>query len=78
MKYDESKDFKAEDDLFEPISQPSKDYLRLPLDIKIEFIDSDKGLSHLDDLMNQKYIGVDAEWRPMLHKWHKTKGPCTL
>ena len=28
--------------MFEPVSLPSKEYMRFPLDIKIEFIDTDK------------------------------------
>ena len=38
MKYDQSKDYEPTKDMFEPISVPSKDYLRFPLNIKIEFI----------------------------------------
>jgi hypothetical protein len=28
------------------------------------FIDNINDLSNLDDLIGQKFIGVDAEWRP--------------
>ena len=40
LKYDENKDFKTYDDMFEPCSIPRKEYLRLPVDVKFEFIDS--------------------------------------
>jgi hypothetical protein len=78
FKYDKSKDYKAVKDLFEPISTPSSEYLRLPVSIKMEFIDSEDSISMLEDLKGQKYIGVDAEWRPQIHKWQTNKGPATL
>jgi hypothetical protein len=48
--------------------------MRLPVDVKIDFIGTEDKVSALKSLIGQKYIGVDAEWRPQIHKWHKTKG----
>jgi len=45
MKYDKSEDHEPTKDMFEPISMPSKDYIRFPLDIKIEFIDTEKKIA---------------------------------
>ena len=42
MKYDKTKDHTAIKDLFEPISLPANDHLRLPTKIKFEFIDSEQ------------------------------------
>ena len=75
MTYDETKDYHPVKDMFEPISLPSKDYMRFPLDVKIEFIDTEKKIQLLEDLKGQKYVGVDAEWRPAPHRWYEPKGP---
>ena len=50
MKYEKAKDFKPIKDLFEPISLPATDHLRLPTKIKFEFIDSEQKISELKDL----------------------------
>ena len=50
MKYDKTKDVTPAKDLFEPISTPSENYLRLPTSIKIEFIDKEDQISYLEDL----------------------------
>jgi hypothetical protein len=55
--------------MFEPISTPAADYLRFPLNIKIEFIDTEAKIDMLQDLVGQRFIGVDAEWRPTMIKW---------
>ena len=41
MKYDPNADYVPRKDLFEPVSTPSKEYLRLPVDVKISFIGTD-------------------------------------
>ena len=64
MKYDKSKDYTPPDDLFEPCSLPRKDYLRFPVDVQFDFINSEENIDKLNNLIGQKYIGVDAEWRP--------------
>jgi hypothetical protein len=64
MKYDKAKDFKPTKDMFEPISTPAAEFLRFPLNIKIEFIDTESKIDMLKDLVGQRFIGVDAEWRP--------------
>ena len=38
MKYDADKDFKTIEDLFEPVTLPIKDQLRIPADLEVEFI----------------------------------------
>ena len=78
FKYDRSKDFKAPKDLFEPLSSPPNDYLRLPTNIRFEFIDNEQKIKELEELKGQRFIGVDAEWRPQVHRWQTNKGPATL
>jgi hypothetical protein len=78
FKYDKTKDFKPIKDYFEPVSLPSTDYLRMPPSIKMEFIDNEQKVAQLEDLKGQKFIGVDAEWRPQVHKWQKQNGPAIL
>ena len=78
FKYDKEKDWKPITDLFEPVSHPPKDYHRIPHEAKIEFISKDKQLKLLESLIDQKYIGVDAEWRPQMHRWQEAKGPALL
>ena len=51
MGYDKAKDFKPIKDMFEPISTPASDYLRFPLNIKIEFIDTEAKIDMLKDLV---------------------------
>ena len=77
-KYDKEKDWKPINDLFEPVSHPPKDYHRMPLEAQIEFISKDKQLKALETLIDQKYVGVDAEWRPQMHRWQEAKGPALL
>ena len=69
MEYVKSKDFKPMKDLFEPISEPAKEHLRLPTSIKFEFIDSEAKVAELNELKGQRFIGLDAEWRPQVHRW---------
>lgn len=75
MNYDPSKDFQEEEQMFfEPCSKPRLHYLRLPEDVNYAFIESEEDIDKLNNLLNQPYIGVDAEWRPNINAWHKTKG----
>lgn len=78
MKYEKARDFKPTKDLFEPVSMPANDHLRLPTNIKFEFIDTEQKISELEDLKGQRFIGVDAEWRPQVHRWQTNKGVATL
>jgi hypothetical protein len=78
MKYEKDKDFRPIKDMFEPISMPANEFLRFPLHVKIEFIDTEAKIKELDDLRGQRFIGVDAEWRPKVHEWQENKGPATL
>ena len=64
MKYNKEMDHKPLKDLFEPISLPANEHLILPSNIKFEFIDSEHSISKLKVLEGQRFIGVDAEWRP--------------
>ena len=70
LNYRAEQDYKPAEDLFEPISSPSESYLRLPENIKIEFIDTEERVKLLEELVNSRYIGVDSEWRVQVHKWH--------
>ena len=44
MNYDPAKDYKTKEDMFEPVSTPNKDYLRLPVDMLVEFIGKEKDI----------------------------------
>ena len=45
--YDEDKDFQPKEDMFEPITEPHKDYIALPVDVKYEFIDTEDKINKL-------------------------------
>ena len=64
MRYDINKDYKPIESLFEPCSMPLKDFLRLPVDVNFDFIDTDFKIDKLNNLIGSEYIGVAAEWRP--------------
>ena len=78
MKYDETKDFKPPKDLFEPVSTPPAEHLRLPKDLEVEFVGDEATVKKMEVLVGQKMIGVDSEWRPQMSKQHKTKGIALL
>lgn len=78
MVYEENKDFKPLKDLFEPISTPTADHLRLPADLLVEFIGQEAHVKKMEVLVGQKMIGVDSEWRPVVSKSNKTKGIALL
>ncbi len=58
-------------DKFGPVADES---FRLPEEVKLEWIGNHEDIVKLDALMDkdEKYIGVDSEWRPQLAKFHKT------
>ena len=64
--YDSKKDYAPIQDMFEPVSQPCKEYLRLPADLLVEFIGKEKDIHKLEVLVGQKYVGCDSEWRPKI------------
>ena len=78
LKYDNEKDYKPEKDLFEPKSQPPAKYLRLPVDLKVEFIGKSEDISKMKVLIGQKFIGVDSEWRPQITRWTEMSGPSII
>ena len=78
MNHDPSRDFKPMEDLFEPVSKPDDAYIRLPKEVNVEFIATEKDIDKLRVLVGKNYIGVDSEWRVQMHKWHKVGGPATL
>lgn len=57
-------------DTFGPLSDG--DFIRLPETVKVEHISVHDDIVKLDQLFEEKYIGVDSEWRPALTKFHKT------
>jgi hypothetical protein len=72
MKYDQNKDTKPREDLFEPVSEPVEAHIRIPVDLQLQFIQEEKDVHMLEVLIGKKFIGVDSEWRPSMHKWSKT------
>jgi len=57
-------------DVFGPLSQG--EYIRLPENVKVQFVSKNEEIKLLDELLNEKFVGVDSEWRPELTKFHKT------
>ena len=47
--------------------------MRLPEHVQVQWIGQDSDVSKLECLMKEKYIGIDAEWRPQLTPYDKTK-----
>lgn len=74
ITYDEKQDSSlSKYDALEPLSRPKQEYLELPSDLKIVWIETEKDVSQLEDLLSEELIGVDSEWRPQLSQYHKTK-----
>ena len=48
---------------------PLEEYSVLPKGYNVQFIDTEDKLSQMSVLIGQKYIGVDAEWRPERPSW---------
>lgn len=59
-----------EEDRFGPVMPNT---LSLPADIQVHFIDEENACDRLLDLLGKPVIGLDAEWRPNLTKFNKTK-----
>jgi hypothetical protein len=51
MKYDSKQDIQQPKDLFEPVSKPTEDYLRIPVDVQVEFIDNENKIDLLKALL---------------------------
>ena len=51
FKYNPNEDFKPFKDYFEPTSIPSEDYLSLPKEIEIKFIDNEHSIEYLENLI---------------------------
>jgi hypothetical protein len=69
IDYDPKQDV-PQSDLFGPIT---KDTLVLPEDVSVEIISDISNLKKLDALLSEKYIGVDAEWKPSFGRFQKSK-----
>lgn len=67
--YDPNKEPKPYD-VFGPLT---KDCIYLPDDVTVEWISKVSHLDRLDVLLKEPYIGVDAEWRPSITRFHVTK-----
>lgn len=48
---------------------PLSEYVVLPKGYNVQFIDTEDKLHLMNVLIGQKYIGVDAEWRPERPSW---------
>ena len=59
-------------DYFGPLTK-DKECVRLPEDIHFQLISKESDIEQLDFLLEEKYVGVDSEWRPNLTTFHKTK-----
>lgn len=69
VKYDPNKD-PVPYDVFGPLTE---DCIGLPEDVDVEWISRVNQLERLNVLLKEPYIGVDAEWRPSLTRFHDTK-----
>ena len=79
MEYDQTKEYQVPKDRYAPVSVPENEYQRLPQGYKVVFIDTEDKLDQMKILIGQKYIGVDAEWRPDRPSWGiMPNGPATL
>jgi len=50
-------------DQFCPVSKPNDDYICLPKDIKINWIDNENNIECLSNLLTEPFVGIDAEWK---------------
>jgi len=67
IEYEESKDSSLYlYDEFEPLSRPIEDYIKLPDNVKVEWVGSEDDVAKLKELLNEPLIGLDSEWRPEL------------
>ena len=48
--------------MFDPVSKPLEDFMRVPTDVKVYFIDNDEKVKHLDLLKGQKYLGISCKY----------------
>ena len=46
-KYNKEKDWKVQQDLFEPMSSPHQEYIKMPVDVSFEFINTEELVSKL-------------------------------
>jgi hypothetical protein len=67
--FDPKKDYQPYD-VFGPLSEGN--YIKLPDSVKVKMISTEDDVDLLDELFEEKYIGVDSEWRPSLTKFHNT------
>ena len=49
-KYKKDKDWKIAEDLFEPMSLPHQEYIKIPTDVNYEFIDTEELINKLQVL----------------------------
>lgn len=68
--YDPSKD-EPVFDAFGPLTK-TRECITLPEHVKVEWISSEADIPKLNQLLEEKFIGVDSEWRPSVAKFHKT------
>lgn len=79
LDYDSKLDFQVREDKFEPLSVPQEDHIKLSDKIEVQFITHENDIPKLESLVGQKYVGVDAEWRPERPSWgYIAQGPSIL
>lgn len=66
------------EDTFAPISTPSAEYMRLQPSVKVYFIDTEANINKMTTLIGKRFIGLDAEWRPLIYASHPSIGPAIL
>lgn len=74
FEYDESQDSSLYlYDEFEPLSRPIQEYIKLPDNVKLEWIGTEDDVPKLKQLLSEPFIGMDSEWRPELSQYHRTR-----
>ena len=74
VEYDEKKDSSLHTyDEFEPMSRPMEEYIKLPENVKVEWIGEEDDVAKLKELLDEPLIGMDSEWRPELSQYHRTR-----
>ena len=58
--------------------EPKIDIAVLPEDVSVEFIDTEEKVLLLCDLVGQKYLGIDSQWKPIFHRDEKNQGVSIL
>ena len=60
-------------DHFGPSSMPHENYIWLPKHVQVNMVSHEQEVQMLNALFEERYLGVDSEWRPSLIKNDETR-----